>query len=204
MGQRYAHASLANFKLYDPQRQRPATERLANFIEHLRDFVDAGRGLVLWGEVGTGKDHLLAVAIREAVFQHHLRVQFVYGRKLYLEMRDAIKHQRSEAGVLAKYSQAEILAISDPLKSAGSLGDYNVETLLNLVADRYVDGRPTWLTINVPSFDAPHKDQTPEERRDSLVTEGLLSAPVFDRLCDGAVRIPCQWESYRQLDWEDR
>lgn len=204
MGQRYAHATLANFSLYDPARQRPAVERLANFVQHARDFVDAGRSLVLWGEVGTGKDHLMAAAVREAVFTHHLQVRFVYGLRVYEEMREAIRRQQSETSVLLKYQTAEVLVISDPIPPTGGLSDYNVGTLLRLVHDRYIQGRPTWLTVNVPSFEAPRAGQTDQERRDSRVTEGLLSAPVFDRLCDGAVKIACQWESYRQREWRDR
>lgn len=204
MGRRYENASLANFSLYDPQRQLAAIERLANFIQHAHDFVNAGRSLVLWGEVGTGKDHLMAAAVREAVFTHFLQVRFVYGLKLYAEMREAIRRQQSEASVLVKYQTAPVLVISDPIPPTGGLSDYNVGTLLRLVHERYVEGRPTWLTINAPTFDAPHKGQSDDERKDSRVTEGLLSAPVFDRLCDGAVKIACQWDSYRQREWRDR
>jgi hypothetical protein len=52
-----------------------------------------------------------------------------------------------------------------------------------LVHARYIRGVPTICTVNV------NDDAEADER---------FSVPTWDRLCDGAWKIRCAWESYRK------
>lgn len=171
--------------------QRAALDMLLQFEAELPAHVKAGRGLILFGPVGTGKDHLLAAMLRSAVLRHGLSVEWLNGLDLYGLIRDRMdtgapstweRCERSEEDLVRSLAQPMILAISDPLPPAGDASPFNLQMLLRVIDRRYRHMLPTWLTLNAAN------GQDAEER---------LSAPIVDRLRHGALGVYCNWPSYR-------
>ncbi len=181
VGARYRNATLDNYEASNDL-QKAALARLRAYAANLRDEVRAGRGILLFGTTGTGKDHLLIGLARNAIAAG-CPLLWVNGVDLQARMREAIRTETSEDRILACYEDARVLVLSDPLPPAGSLTDYQAATLYRLVDHRYRNLLPIWCSLNVA---------------DANEARQRLGAATVDRLRDGALALECKWPSYRR------
>ncbi len=184
LGERYGplRCSFDTYQVYDG-RQTHAIRAIAGWVTELHTRVAGGRGLVLYGSVGTGKDHLLAATLYQAAV--HFPTRWANAQELYAGARDRMDTAKSEAEWLRTWTDPIVLGLSDPVPPAGELSAWRLELLYRLVDRRYRRMRPTWATVNV-------KDAADADKR--------LTSPVWDRLQDGALLIPCFWPSWRERD----
>ena len=185
LGQRYhpSKTSLEAYEVYHPA-QGPVLERLRAIVPTVREFVEQGRGLIFYGAVGTGKDHLLAAMLYAAV-RAGVRADWSNGLEVFRVFRDAMGDDRgeSEREILDRFARPGLLGLSDPLPPVGESSAWRTETLYRVLDARYRDGKPTWVTMNVKS---------PAE------ADAKLTSPVFDRLQHGAEMVKCFWPSFRE------
>jgi DNA replication protein DnaC len=59
LGFRYRESTLENYEVYD-DKQRNVIARLGRFAETMPELLKGGGGLMLFGDPGTGKDHIVA------------------------------------------------------------------------------------------------------------------------------------------------
>jgi DNA replication protein DnaC len=182
MGRRYApdRATIDRFRV-DCREQTIALALVRAFAA----AAEFDRPIVLYGSVGTGKDHLLA-ALLYAAAQSGRSVGWVNGQEVYSRFRDAMDSKQSEESLMAQFVAPQVLGISDPIPPVvdpHKPAAWRTELLFRVLDARYRDCKPTWATLNA---------QSPAD------AEGKLSEPVFDRLKDGAVLVPCFWPSYRE------
>ncbi len=188
MGRRYAECTLAGFEIAKDkatsQKQRFAIDRLTRFCGDIDGEIEAGRNVVLFGPVGTGKDHLLAALMRVAC-KSGASVEWVNGMDLFGDLRDRIDsaNAESEARALSRWTSPDVLAISDPLPPWGPLTPYQSQMLFRLVDRRYRDRKPIWITANFA---------------DGKEASERIGVQVLDRIKDGAVELYCAWPSYRK------
>ncbi len=182
IGPRYVACSLTNFEAGRAE-QKTALTAVKAFAEKVGEHVERGNGLLLFGPAGTGKDHLLCGAAREAIERGHW-VRWVNGRDLFGQFRDRMDNgDSSEGRQVADLVAVEILAISDPLPPYGALSSYQADLLFRVIDARYRAMRPTWATLNVTGG-------TEADQR--------MGAQIVDRLRHDAVAIHCDWPSYRK------
>lgn len=184
LGDRYqpSVATFEGFKVYHAN-QRKALERLHAIAGRLDALTSDGSGVVLYGTIGTGKDHLAAGLLYQAAGRFGFACRWVSGEKVFEAFRDGMDKGRMESDTLRRYTQPDILCISDPLPVSGPQGDWNLRVLYRILDERYHHLRPTWATMNVATVDDAASRLTP---------------PVFDRLRDRAELVPCFWPSYRR------
>lgn len=182
IGRRYAACTLANFELYD-DKQRAALQRIKRFAGELPERIAQGDGLLLFGEPGTGKDHLLAAMSYIAVLEYGFQVEYLTGAELYARARQRIRDDADEIDFVEQYRRPHVLVLSDPVPPKGEVRQFGVETLQWVVDARYRDRRPTWATLNIV---------------DKADGDAKLAAPLMDRLRHSATCIGCDWESYRK------
>jgi DNA replication protein DnaC len=184
LGHRYTpeRVSLDRFEVYHPA-QADALACVHALADRLPELLAQGRGIVLYGLVGTGKDHLLASLLYAAVGQRVARVDWVAGQDLFGAFRDRISADAREEDLLRQYAAPDVLAISDPIPPIGDPSAWNVLQLYRLLDRRYRSLRSTWVSLNAVSIED---------------ADAKLSAPVFDRLREGAEMIPCFWPSFRE------
>lgn len=185
IGSRYARCRISNFRLSnDPgvkAQQEAVTAALRAYGEKIGENVKAGRGIVLDGQPGTGKDHLL-VGLMFAAIGAGLSVEWRNGMDLFGQLRDAITNGTEERRVLAELVKPDVLVLSDPVPPWGDLTQFQGSFLFRLVDARYRNLRPVWVTTNSPGEDDAEK---------------RMGVQVVDRLCDGALCLGCSWPSYR-------
>ena len=183
LGARYSpdRVSLDRFETHHPA-QPPVLARVRAIALGVGEFVASGRGLVLYGSVGTGKDHLLA-ALLYAASAAGLSADWTNGLEMLGIFRDAMGSDELEGSLIARFAGPAVLGIRDPLPPVGESSSWRTETLYRVLDARYRRMRPTWMTLNVISIDEADR---------------ALSAPVFDRLRDDAELLRCFWPSYRE------
>ncbi len=183
LGPRYSptSATLDRFNVYHPA-QKPILERLRALATRLPEVVAEGRGIILYGAVGTGKDHLLAALLYLAAGAG-VGCRWLNGQEAYGTMRDRMDKGLEEEEFFRGLCSPQVLAISDPVPPVGTPSAWNISQLYRLFDRRYRLLRPTWVSLNA---------KTPED------VEHHLSAPLWDRLRHGAELFPCFWPSYRQ------
>lgn len=180
-GDRYRDCKLSNFEVDQPG-QNDVKQALTGFCREISTNVNAGRGLLLFGPKGTGKDHLLMACARAAISAFH-SLMWVNGMELFAEFRDAMDAKTPERDVLAKFGRDEVLWISDPVPPTDALTPAQTTWLFRVLDARYSHRKATWASANVPG-------QSELEKR--------IGAQNADRLKDGVLALGCNWKSYRR------
>ena len=180
-GELYRQCTLDNFKVTD-SRQEPVLGQIRRLADNLDAEIRVGTNLLLTGDPGTGKDHLLAALMTTAMAGGHV-VKWTSGAMLFSRLRDAIDAHENEYAVARQYTVPAVLAISDPAWERGALTKYQRDKLGDIIDTRYNHCRPTWITLNA---------------KDRSQANDLLGEALVDRLRDGALSLGCNWPSYRK------
>lgn len=193
VGKRYRECRLGSYILYDNgakvqtasmKEQRHVVYQITESLNQLPAMVADGRGVILYGPVGSGKDHL-AIGMMYYLAEQGISCRWYGGEKFYQTMADVWREDHgTQREAMAPLISPTVLCLSDPVLPYG-MSDSNYRSLYRLIDARYCDCKSTWVTMNVT---------TREE------AEKRLSQQVFSRLLDGAVRYFCNWPDYRVRD----
>lgn len=181
-GSRYAHCTLDNYSAEMPA-QVAVVCALREYVASLGERFTAREGLVIYGPVGTGKDHLALSVARESILRYGLHAALMRGQTFFGDVRDRMDSGELERDLLGSLIAPAILVVSDPLPPIGALTQHQAGMLYRLVEARYAANRLTICTINVAS---------------DSEAEDALGTPTWDRLCDGAWKVRCAWSSWRR------
>ena len=174
VGKRYHDCTFDNYELYDP-RQKPVVGQLRDIAAGVSEWTRAGRGLILYGPSGTGKDHLATALMLHAARECRIPCIALQARTFpflpFEEARLIIDH----------YSRWELAVVTviDP----GASTEFQTRLLGNLLDIRYRRQLSTWLTVNC---------RTKEDG------QTLLGTAIFDRFLHDAITFYCDWPSFRE------
>ncbi len=180
-GKRYKDVGFPNYDVSHGE-QAAVVDDLKEYAKDIADNVNAGKGVILFGPSGTGKDHLLLALARAAISADVLSVHWACGQELFGGARDLIGGNGSEYDFIKQYTRPTILILSDPLPVSGSLTDFQAGLISRIVDGRYRNGLPTWCSMNVAG-----KEEV-EER---------MGVAIVDRLRHDSLARYCDWPSYR-------
>lgn len=182
-GQRYSRCLFKNYECKNAA-QTAARDACLEYAKSLIEHLSDGKGLVLYGPVGTGKDHLAFAVCSAATLHHGKSVGWINGQDWFGEIRDQMGDDgQAERYIIMRLCAPDLLVISDPLPPYGNLTQHQATMLYRVVNGRYSLGRATIATLNVSS----------DEEADAR-----LGAATWDRLCHRAWKIKCDWPSYRK------
>lgn len=178
---RYLAARLEN---YDPPNHE-ATQIL-NICQALAKAPEllADRNLLFVGTVGTGKDHL-AIALLKHAAAAGITAEWRSAKALYTELADAYRADITHAQIYATTGRPRILCLSDPIEPR-NWTEAKADQLAKIIANRYDNGRATWITANLPNHNQ---------------AIDLAGRETWDRLMERATVLRCAWDSHR---WSPR
>ncbi|MBI3244386.1 MAG: ATP-binding protein [Chloroflexi bacterium] len=181
----FKHETLSTLDWSQPALQKP---ELRDYVEHAADYFEAGIGLTLIGTPGTGKTHLTAGLLKQAVAGGY-SARFAGVVPLLDRLRatfDGHRAGESEQRIIYSLIEPDVLVLDD--LRVDNLTVWARDRLYAVVGGRWERGLPTLTTSNY----------TPEELfhpagRDRLgLDEGTLS-----RLIRSALTLTIVGEDYR-------
>src|SRR5450830_2143605 len=144
-------------------------------------YIDRTEPVVLIGDCGTGKTHLLT-GLCVAACRQKRRVRFTTAAALVNELVEA-KHQLQLRRVMARWSRYDLIAIDEvgyvPLAEVGA------EFLFQVIAER-AEKAAVILTTNLPFSEWT-----------KVIPNARLCKPLLDRITDRSHIIETGTESYR-------
>jgi DNA replication protein DnaC len=181
VGPRYESCRFENFTATTAP-QKAIVAALKGYAGKATENKADGRGVVVFGPKGSGKDHLLSALAREFIARY-VFVTWRNGADLFGDLRDAIDSHGSEREFVGAIVSADVLYLSDPLPPSGKLTEFQSSMLFRILDGRYRFKRPTWASVNAV---------------DKNDLEDRLGAQNADRLRDGALTLFCGWPSHRK------
>ena len=186
VGYRYEEATFDSFERINKQ-QQCAVNSLVGYIDDYPEMENYGRGLILYGPRGTGKDHLLVATARQIIQRYGKNILWVNGMCFFGDVRDLFSDHPGycENDLVRPLTYADVLYLSDPAPLVGTITDTQARALFRVIDSRYRDYRnkTTWISINVAD---------PDEMNNRIGPQ------LADRLRHNAVCIRCNWPTYRK------
>lgn len=187
--------SEARFVNFEPRDDFPGA---MDCKQQVQEYADAllggklGRGswLIMYGGYGTGKSHLAAAIIREALesgWQAYFRVWTEYLKRLQASWDHGTTEATSE--IEAELARGKLVVIDDIDKRRPT--GWTREVLFTALNRRYNSGLPTVLTFNYGPDD---RDSNAPGR---LALEEYLGRATLDRLLEVSTMIEFNGPSYR-------
>lgn len=182
-GERFYRCSFAHYVTATPLQVR-VLEACKEFASTIKDRLSTGDNLLLYGPVGTGKDHLAFAVCWQAVMAGDVdSAGWINGQSWFGRIRDAMDEKTTEESLIQRELRPDVLVISDPQPPIGVLTQHQASMLYRLVDARYCERKTTIITINVPS------DEEADKR---------IGAAIWDRMNDRAWKLHCNWPSARK------
>jgi DNA replication protein DnaC len=183
VGARYAGCTLENYVLSGNERQKYIYDCIVKYAENMEENIARGSGIIMFGRCGTGKDHLVAALLYQAVLMHGFSCAYERGTHFFESLRSAIGDGVSEKEVIRPLERPLVLCLSDPVPSVGPTSNFQTDALFRLIDSRYRQNKITFATLNVDN---------------SKEASERLSAQIIDRLSHNALALSCDWPSYRR------
>lgn len=185
----------ATFDTYNPRRDWAPAATLKAAVQQYTAAILGGEKqhswLVLVGNYGTGKSHLAAACVRnalEAGRRAYFRVWPNYLRRLQLSWGENAEER--EADILDEMADGWLVALDDLDKRRDPSG-WGREMLFSFLNERYSKRLPTIITLNTaltaPDPNAPGR----------MALETIVGGAVLDRIFEMATVLDFSGPSYR-------
>jgi len=109
---------------------------------------DVNLGLVLWGDVGRGKTHLLVAMLRELIFQHGVTARFAEFSHLLSDIKAGFDRKEAISSLLDPLVTVDVLAIDELGKGRNT--EFELQIIDELISRRYNASRTILATTNYP------------------------------------------------------
>jgi len=171
---RYRDATLEGFA--PTPYQVPARHAAYAFA---REFVEGRRGLLFYGNCGTGKTHLGVAILRHLIVRRGIRARFIEFKHLIADLREAFSDVGRASTVMRQLTEVPVLLVDELGK--GARRDWEQDVLDELISRRYNGRRTTLFTTNYPVGGAEPAGETLEARVGARIQSRL------DEMCDKVV-----------------
>lgn len=176
---RHSTSTRASFRA-SSRHQAAVLAAVSNWLKDFEPGRDA-RGLVLWGDVGRGKTHLLVAILRELVLVRGVSARFVEFSHLLADLKASFDSGGGAAALLDPLAKVDVLAIDELGKGRNT--EFEGTVIDELVSRRYNALRPLLATTNFPP--APATGRPVANAAEALLSGGSAAPPsLADRLGD--------------------
>lgn len=181
MPKRYRGVSFERPPVPEIARVAPDTVQAVRlYIRDIEAKLDAGQGMWLMGDIGTGKT-TLAMLISKAAIEANRSVAIYSLPRLLNLIRDSIASESGMVGFLERLATVDLLHIDD--LGAENTTDWVMEQLYTIVNTRYEDERAMLVTTNLESDELEEQlGERTVSRLAGICGDGLLLYGEDDRL----------------------
>ena len=157
----------------------PCAEYARRYVEHFAELREKGQGLLLWGDVGTGKT-FLAGCIANALMDRNIPVLMTSFPKLINSLGGLYSGERNE--YLQNLNHYQLLIIDDLGVERNT--PYVLETVYLVIDERYKSGKPFIITTNLSLQEL----QNPAD---------LEHGRIYDRIMERCTPVAFSGRNYR-------
>ena len=161
------------------------TAKAKRYVEHWEDAARKNIGLLLFGDVGTGKS-FLAGCIANALMEQEVPVRMTNFAHVLNELNNSFSGRNEVVDRLCRYP---LLIIDDFGMERGT--EYALEQVYNIVDSRYRSRKPLIVTTNLTLDEIRHPQDTAHAR-------------IYDRLLEMCVPISCIGVSFRKENAQEK
>lgn len=179
---RFAESTLDNYRVEGNQPAGRALGICKAYVEQFAEHYQAGRSLILTGNLGTGKTHLASGMVRAVITQHRASALIVSAAEIIRVFKSTMGRSTTytDRDLLSELAGFDFLVIDEVGAQAGT--PYELGLLHEVIDRRYQLVLPTVLVSNLPARD--------------------LSNYIGDRALDrmrqnGGLAVGFTWESMR-------
>lgn len=156
----YLNKDLGNMEVGQHESLKPVLQAVTAYGKY---YPEERNGMVLVGEPGMGKTHLMVGLLKVLTLEKGVSCLFKDFFLLLSEVREAWQKDRGDAEVIRPLTEVEVLVI-DELGKGRSNSDWEQAVLDEIICKRYNQLKTTFFTTNFP---------TEPGREDSRAEEGL-------------------------------
>ncbi len=159
---RYHDKDFGSFSTYSDD---AATRKVGNLVEvhhdlynYALEFVPGSPGVLMAGNVGTGKTHLMAAFVRQLTLEKGFQCRFIEFSHLLSKLREAYETRQNSIDIINRLATVPVLFIDELGK--GRKTDWELSIIDELISKRYNGCLSTFFTTNYrlgSSRDAPRK-----------------------------------------------
>lgn len=175
------HADSTRASFVPSNRHQIAVLKAVTTYVHDFDPARDNRGLVLWGDVGRGKTHLMVAILRELVFRHGVAARFVEFSHLLADLKASFDGGGGAAALLDPLAKVDVLAIDELGKGRNT--EFEGTVIDELVSRRYNALRPILATTNFAPTEATGRPVA-NAAEAQLGAPGAARPSLADRLGD--------------------
>jgi len=146
--ERYRHCTLESFELWNSTGDPTQGKSLRVVQEFVDLYPNVDKGLLLMGNVGTGKTHLAVAALQQIIRDKRpqVRGRFADFTSLVLEIQMTFDGSGSKREILDPLVSCDLLVLDE--LGAGKTSPWVMDLLYYLVNTRYIENRLTIFTTN--------------------------------------------------------
>lgn len=175
---------LETYRIDDADKTKSA-ELARRFIQHWAEMKEDGTGLLLWGNVGTGKT-FIAAAIANAVIDLGESARMRSTGEIVLEVQSG----PNKIGIIDEICRPSLLVLDD--LGAERETSFGAEIVYTVIDRRYQTGRPLIVTTNIPLQEIKTETDSGKSRLYSRILDRCI--PIFvdgpdRRKAEGAERL---------------
>lgn len=160
---------------YDDSKDTKVSKMCRNYADHFDDFEKAGKGLLLFGGVGTGKT-FLASCIANELIDNGVPCLVTNFARIINTLQGMYEGKQN---YLDSLNEFDLLVIDDLGIERNT--EYVNELVYNIIDARYRSGKPMIITTNLKYSDLHHAEDTSKARIYSRITEMCIPVPVLGK-----------------------
>ena len=156
-----------------------------NYVDRFNDLKADGRGLLLWGQTGTGKTYF-AGCIANALIDKGISVYMTNFSTIINQLTGAFSEEKNQ--IIETINQKSLLIIDDLGIERNT--DYATEQVYNVIDTRYRSGRPMIITTNIILDDLKNPKDLAHKR-------------IYDRILERCTPILIEGRNIREINMEE-
>lgn len=188
---RFRDATLQSYRTGGDARMTAVLERCREFAENFPEHYQAGRSLLLVGNVGTGKTHLASAIAQHVIRAHGAQAVVVSAAQIIRTAKGSMAKnaQYTERDVIEELAGFDLLVIDEVGAQSGT--EYERGLLHEVIDQRYQQVLPTVLISNLSADASAAPDG-------ELTLQDFIGERALDRLRQGGRAVRFTWESARK------